>query len=584
MSNLKIQILFLIISLSLAQIEKLNSDNKLRSLKSKSKKKAQNKNKESSSLLQTLYTDSFSNNYYYTTLYITDKKIKQTYLIDTGSATMSSPCGPCEKCGKHKNNYFDPKNKIGYTPLLCDSKICDMVPSIGCMNKEKSKNKKNTCNFLNQKLNGDGLSGYYLSNVVYFEENQDLNSTNSLNKRIYKSHALPIGCTLAEYGNYKNRNVDGIMGINNEKRSFVSLLYDLKIINKNIFSLCFGIDGGYMSIGEIMTKYHFSNFITYVPFLNSTNYLIEIIGIKVGKREALESRMVANIDTGETYSYLPTKIFFNFIRKFDNACTDSKGFKFCGKFTLDPKMGYCAYYENNQTLFRTIRKYWPEINLILDKNIEYIWKPNNYYYFDLKSTKPRVCLAFLNHNYEKITLGVNFIKGYDFIFDKENQLLGFVPADCSRGNPISNDNNEVITPLPNKSRSVLTDKVTTSNENKEHYKETNKSEIIEFIQGSNKELEILKSSKLFKYIIILILSLIIVIALLIVIIIIIWQNIEYRKYKNILNEEKNKLNTDTSNLEEQKNVKVSKYYEKIDDKKDSKNNNNDVLFIYKKGD
>ena len=142
----------------------------------------------------------------------------------------------------------------------------------------------------------------------------------------------------------------------------------------------------------------------------------------------------------------------------------------------------------------------------------------------------------------------------------------------------------MITPLPNKSRSVLTDKVTTSNENKEHYKETNKSEIIEFIQGSNKELEILKSSKLFKYIIILILSLIIVIALLIVIIIIIWQNIEYRKYKNILNEEKNKLNTDTSNLEEEKNVKVSKYYEKIDDKKDSKNNNNDILFIYKKGD
>ena len=377
MSNLKIQILFLIISLSLAQIEKLNSENKLNSLESKSKKKAQNK--ESSSLLQTLYTDSFSNNYYYTTLYITDKKIKQTYLIDTGSATMSSPCVPCEKCGKHKNNYFDPKNKKGYTPLLCDSKICDMVPSIGCMNKEKSKKKKNTCNFLNQKLNGDGLSGYYLSNVVYFEENQDLNSTNSLNKKIYKSHALPIGCTLAEYGKYKNRNVDGIMGINNKKRSFVSLLYNLKIINKNIFSLCFGKDGGYMSIGEIITKYHFSKFITYVPLLNSTNYLIKIIGIKVGKREALESRMVANIDTGETYSYLPTKIFFNFIRNFDNACADSKGFKLCGKFTLDPKMGYCAYYENNQTLFRTIRKYWPEINLILDKNIEYIWKPNKLY-------------------------------------------------------------------------------------------------------------------------------------------------------------------------------------------------------------
>ena len=110
MSKLNLYLLICILSLYLSQNEETTYENTLRLLASKAKEKSQKKaedSKQSAKLLQTLYSDSYSNNFYYTTLYISDKQIKQTYLIDTGSSIMSSPCAPCEYCGKQKNNYFD---------------------------------------------------------------------------------------------------------------------------------------------------------------------------------------------------------------------------------------------------------------------------------------------------------------------------------------------------------------------------------------------------------------------------------------------------------------------------------------------
>jgi len=275
---------FLIINTCLSQIREEISEKQLRSLKPKKAEavpKVEDKNPEFK-LFQTLYSDSFSNNYYYATLYIGPKKIKQTYIIDTGTATMSSPCAPCDECGKHKINYYEELEKKANKPLKCSSKICKMVPASECDVKEKSKAKK-TCSFYNQKPNGDGLRGYYLSNIVYFEEAQNVTTSD---QKIYRSYALPLGCTVGEYGKYKEIKSDGVMGLNNEETSFISLLYNLKIINKNIFSLCLGLEGGYMSLGEVDTTYHSSKKIDYIPLLNSSElYLINLNGIILGNNK-----------------------------------------------------------------------------------------------------------------------------------------------------------------------------------------------------------------------------------------------------------------------------------------------------------
>ena len=552
MSKLTFYLLVFTLNIILSQIELFSNENQLRSLegKEKPKKKGNESPQQDSKLLQTLYSDSYSNNFYYTTLYITDKKIKQTYLIDTGSSIMSSPCGPCEYCGKQKKNYFDPSNKKGNEALKCGSKICKMVPATNCNVKEKNIDKK-ACSFFSQKPNGDGLKGYYLSNIVYFEADKNLTSTNL--KKIYRSYALPIGCTLGEFGKYKDMKVDGVMGLNNDKGAFTNVLYNLKIIKKNIFTLCFGLEGGYMSLGEIDTSYHQAKKINYVPLQNSTNYSIRVNGIQIGKNKRTKTSILANIDTGSTFTYLPKNLYKSVFTEFEQLCTTKKGNNICGKFQVEADYGYCSAFKDRESLFKIINEKWPTITLELDKNIEYIWKPINYYYYYIKGDVRKACFGLLSHNSNTIILGTNFMHGHDIIFDKEGKSLGFVPADCSRRNLMWNRMKGNL-PSVSKAKSdpVSIDKEIHKNEKEKKFNlgDNNNKEGVEFIKGRNKELEILNDFKLIKFIIILISVLVIVIILLVVIILLILRKREYQQYSNITNDENNKLNTPQLNIEE----------------------------------
>ena len=576
MSKLKWNLILFLISLSLAQI---NLDQNLRSLKPKNNnvppKKESPSIKEQTKLLQTLFTDSPSNNYYYTTLYIGDKKIKQTYLIDTGSNTFSSPCAPCDNCGKQKNNYFDPKYKKD--PLYCESNICKMVPANGCLEKSKNINKK-TCSFYTKKANGDGLSGYYLSNIVYFEE-----YTKEPKQKVYRSYALPLGCTLAEYGKYKNINVDGVMGINNDKGSFINVLRKLKIIDKDIFSLCFGPEGGYMALGEIDTKFHLENDIKYIPLVNtSNNYLFYIDGILVGNTKVHKTSINANIDTGSTLSYFPKTLYNNIYAQFTKLCLDKKGNNLCGNFKWENGLGYCTIFKNYNTLLKKVKQYWPTLTFELYKNRLYIWKPLNYYYyyFDNKINKPKACLGFLVNQKNEIILGQNFIHGHDVIFNLDKNILGFVPADCSRGikNKIEVKNIGNITPEIKKPVPVQKPEINDINNNKKVENintinnKVNIDKDVQFIKGKNKELDILSGPRLINFIILLIFGIIIVIALLIIIIILICKNKEYQKYQNLsINlDEIKKLNSSEQNIanEEANNISETK------EAKDNEINNN----------
>ena len=582
MSKLKWNLILFLISLSLAQI---NLDQNLRSLKPQNDKvpvkKESSSNKAQNKLLQTLFTDSPSNNYYYTTLYIGDKKIKQTYLIDTGSNIFSSPCAPCDNCGKQKNNYFDPKYKKD--PLNCENNICKMVQANGCLEKNKNVNKK-TCSFYTKKSNGDGLSGYYLSNIIYFEE-----YTNDPKQKVYRSFALPLGCTLAEYGNYKNRKVDGIMGINNDKGSFINVLRKLKIIDKNIFSLCFSPEGGYMSLGEIDTKFHLENDIKYIPLINtSTNYLFNILGILVGNTKVHKTSITANIDTGTTLSYLPKSLYNNMYAQFTKLCLDKKGKNLCGDFKWENDLGYCTNFKDNDTLLKTVKQYWPTITFELYKNRLYLWKPLNYYYYyyDNKINKHKACLGFLISQKNEIILGQNFIHGYDVIFNLDKSILGFVPAVCSRGiknkievkDTIGKTSPEIKKPVPVQKPTNNDKKI----ENVNAINKVNEDKNVQFIEGKNKELDIFSGPRLINFIILLIFGIIIVIALLIVIIILICKNKEYQKYQNLntnvdeikklTSAEHNIANEETNNITETQEAKDNEINNNIEesDNKDTK--------------
>ena len=457
-----------------------------------------------SKILQTVYSESFSKNYYYTTLYVGQDKKKQTYVIDTGSSIMSSPCSPCPDCGQHKRNYYHIFNKK-YKSLKCENKICKMLPATNCKYKKDKDLNKKSCSYDVEANVGDGIKGYYLNDIVYFEVDRNLSLP--FQRQQYRSYALPIGCTTGEYGKYKELNPDGIMGVNNNDKSFIGLLYKLKIINRNIFSLCFGLRGGYMSLGEIDTSYHKNEKIDYVPLLTSDiSYLIQVKGISVGENNnTIFSKSDAIIDTGNTISYFPSYIYKSLIKQFKKACKNETGK--CGDFKFEHEYGYCSSFEDRESLFKAIYEHWPNITLHLNKKKKYIWKPINYYYYYFKDGQRKACLGFNSHKSQNIILGTNFIHGHDIIFDRANKKLGFVPADCSRGNLLLKrfqGFHRHIFPLFDNDPALI-DKEVHKNEKEGKFNlgDNYTNDMLEFIQGHNTELDFSNDFQMINFIILL---------------------------------------------------------------------------------
>ena len=470
-----------------------------------------------SKLLQTVYSDSFSKNYYYTTLYIGSHRARQTFVIDTGSSIMSSPCSPCSDCGSHKSPiYFDINRK--HKPLKCSSKICKLLPATNCDEETKS-TFGNTCSYTIDRASGEGISGYYMRDIVYMETDRKLH-LDPLARKVFRSYALPIGCTTEELGKYKELNTDGIMGMNKSPKSFISLLYKLKVINRDIFSLCFSLRGGYMSLGEVDTTHHKSSQIQYVPLLTSRiHYLIKVTQLKVGEKgdNILQSPHFATVDTGNSISYFPPIVFKNLKKQFEDYCMERGGR--CGNFTYSPEYGYCASFPLRELLFTTIIFHWPNITLHFGDST-YVWRPINYYYYRLVDGERKACLGFNYHSSDKITLGSNFIHGHDIIFDRENLRLGFVPADCSRKNLVMNRLQGILGNMPKFENTdpVLQDKALHHGEleNKFSLGDNNRPDMVDFIEGHNTELDMSGFRSI--NIIILIISLIIVIIVVVIVI------------------------------------------------------------------
>ena len=527
-----------------------------------------------SKILQTVYSDSFSKNFYYTTLYIGDQKVRQTFIIDTGSSIMSSPCSPCKDCGEHKRPfYYDMDHK--HKPLKCDSRICKLVPANVCQNSDLKFMDSKTCSFNLYRVNGDGIKGYYLRDIVYFETDRQLHLS-LLRKKVFRSYALPMGCTTGEQGKYKELNTDGIIGMNNSPQSVPNLLYSLGIINRNIFTLCFGLRGGYMSLGEIDTTYHKSQDISYVPLLDSELfYFIKLNSIKVSdaSTSAISVPLIAKVDTGNSMSYFPSITFKAIISQFRQYCSSKN--HTCGNFTYDEEYGYCATFPDRESLFSAIYRNWPDLILTFGE-YDYVWKPINYYYYKFNVTTRRACLGFQLHKSERVVLGANFIHGHDVIFNRAAKKLGFVPADCSRGNLIWSrfqtmmGNSAFETTDPIKMDKELHH---SESENKFHLGDNNREDMVSFIQGHNTELDKSEFSTV-NFIILLVSIIIVVIVLVIVLSVLLCgkKNLKYQSQEDEYTPEEAPEDVNNSDPNNDSNDNKISFEENID-KNDSNINN-----------
>ena len=366
------------------------------------------KSSENISFLHDVFGDSY---FYCTTLFLGKELTSQTFILDTGSSLTTSPCDKCISCSdEHFNRKYKLENESKI--IQCNSDKCQLLSNVIC--------KSNQCSFISSYAEGSMISGFYVNEEIFFQKiDIEMTITNI-------SYNIPIGCTTKEMHIFKLQEADGIMGLSNNGKSFIDLLYKSNVIQKNIFSLCFSHEGGYFSIGKIVTSHHFSNIINYVNLVNTNK---ELYNIKLNYIEICDRKIQYNgtaiIDSGTTLSYFPSKIFRAIMRIYFKICKECRNLKRIKNY------GYCAQFKDEREA-KEILSEWRNISIRLD-GYDFVWEPENYYfiYNNDEEYGSYICLGFEEDIRNDILLGTTFMHNYDIIFDKEKLRIGFVPADCN---------------------------------------------------------------------------------------------------------------------------------------------------------
>jgi hypothetical protein len=351
---------------------------------------------------------------------------KQGLILDTGSSITTSTCSPlCEKCGNHIYPPYDIKSKKNI--ISCSDEKCKMVSS------KCSNNSNSSCNFFIYYAEGSKLKGTFVNELARFGENYEQQ----------KGTYIPMGCTTSETHLFYEQEVNGIMGLANNKYNFAEILYKLGAIKRNMFSICYAQLGGVFTLGEINHKTHTEN-ITFLPMIidREKYYGLNITSIYVNNKKVenfIPGKYSAFIDSGTTISFLSDQISSEIVLLMDEECKKFNKSEACGKYEYKSDYGHCYLFNNTKDLDYAVNNYWPVFHFNLG-SYDYKWTPQRYVFNISKKNETGACLGFARTYGTKITLGASWIIGHDIIFDRENKLIGFAEADCYHNKNINATN------------------------------------------------------------------------------------------------------------------------------------------------
>ena len=383
--------------------------------------------------------------YYYMHMYVGSNYQQQSYIIDTTSSITTSPCKPlCVRCGKHRYDYYEIQDVSSIIP--CNSNECSVLSSSSSSSSTlTSCNDYNQCSFDYVFSEGSMFSGVYVNEQIHFSSEEKNNNSSSSLSTSSSTH-IPIGCTSSERLSFYAQNENGIISLSNSNTSFINTLYTKGIINQNIFSLCLSKTGnGYISIGSIDNAYHSKSShsqIFYIPLHNPTDphYTLEIKKLTLNNNVSISTNNnnIAVIDSSSVISYIPNMYFDQIVNTLNEViCVNDN----CGKYKLHNTLGICYVFDNNTHLYESVQAHWPIITFGFDKNVQYTLKPLNYVYNNTissgghsNSNRYEACFGLVSTNDNVFTFGMNWMNGYDVIFDKGNKRIGFIEADCTRNN------------------------------------------------------------------------------------------------------------------------------------------------------
>ncbi|PHT98387.1 Aspartic proteinase-like protein 1 [Capsicum chinense] len=331
--------------------------------------------------------------------------------LDAGSDLLWVPCN-CVQCAPLSSSYYSmlDKDLNEYSParsstskhLSCSHQLCELGPN--CQSpKERC---PYTVNYFSENTSSSGF---------LFEDQLHLTSVGGHEHQGAVRAPVVIGCGSKQSGTYLDGAApDGVMGLGPGEISVPSSLAKSGFVSRS-FSLCFGkSNSGTIFFGDQGPEnQRQSSFVSLDGKYNT--YVVEVQHYCVGGTCPKQSGYQALVDSGSSFTFLPSEIFTKVVTEFDEQMNATR-------FSIED-FSYC--YKASSRGLPSI----PNMKLVLAANQSFVIQNpmftisnglgDNFYCAGIQPIPGMIGI-----------IGQNFLEGYRMVFDWENMKLGWSRSKC----------------------------------------------------------------------------------------------------------------------------------------------------------
>lgn len=334
-------------------------------------------------------------------IYVGTPAQRQSVIIDTGSHFTAFPCTGCSQCGQHTDNYWDFKASSSAEILQCNNQPCVISQSYS---------------------EGSSWRAFKVSDKLWVS---GLNVLTVPSSEQY-SVKFTFGCQTSETGLFRTQLADGIMGMSFADESLPVVLHKNGVTNSKIFSLCYRVGGGIMTLGGVDQRIHSSPTIHYARLLRNSGWAtVKVVDIQLQSQsngvltsigettDKYNSGKGCIIDSGTTDTYLPSSIATKFTSLFKSMAGipfTSANIPLSSKdLSMLPNIVFSfESVEDGKTI--TVSMPWSS-------------------YVDSVGGGKYAFRIYLTEG-SGMVLGANFMNNFNIIFDPEGLRVGFAKSSC----------------------------------------------------------------------------------------------------------------------------------------------------------
>ncbi|KAL8272652.1 hypothetical protein Esti_003440 [Eimeria stiedai] len=349
----------------------------------------------------------------------------------------------CEHCGSHLDDLYDPSRSSTASWVSCqDTTKCFGV----CVGKQRlgSPHQAKRCGYTQTYSEGSSISGAYLSDLV---------AIGATDQRNTPARYDFIGCHVRETSLFITQKASGIFGVSFPKGfrqpTLIDTMFKEGLVRDRIFSICISEDGGLLTVGGFepglvdfttarggprasplpapslstsssSTTPEAASLIAWTGLTSRAAYRVaiakmEVDGVVLGEGAAAFGKTL--VDSGTTYSYFPPAVFAAWRRVLNAYCTPAF---FCQR----ERDGRPCWRAASETFLRAAL---PVIRLTFQEGATVSWPPQSYLY---RRTGGFWCDGLDDNRMQESVLGLSFFKHKQIIFDRDEDRIGAINANC----------------------------------------------------------------------------------------------------------------------------------------------------------